>query len=276
MIKKNRHYEDDNFDEVYSRILGTLLSDGAPTATNRSGDTITELINPSFELSNPRYCFATCRGMSFPYLKGELEFYLSGSPLLRDIACHSKFWERCTDDGVTINSNYGKLLLYDVNKSGYTQFQYALEMLLRNPESKKAVMTIYAPSNAYVSNDNPCTMYLQFFIREGRLNLYVKMRSSDVWFGLPYDVPFFVLVMVLMRMCLAVNGVYVELGEYNHNSGSLHLYERNFSQARKVWEKPMIHRRSDEELFDEYILGAIDSIPKNSIIGMLLHDPYHS
>lgn len=271
MITRNHFYTGSAFDEVYLNILGSLTF-GKDKVTNRTGNELTELINPSFELTNPRNCFATCRGMSFSYLKGELKFYLSGSPLLKDIACHSKFWERCTDDGVTINSNYGKLLFYDVNDHGNTQFEYALRMLLRNPESKKAVMTIYSPANAFNSNDNPCTMYLQFFIRNGRLSLFVKMRSSDVWFGLPYDVPFFVLVMVLMRWCLAKNGIYVDLGEYNHNSGSLHLYDRNVEQAQKVWMEPMIHRKSDDQLFEEYVLGAMEDIPKDSKLWRLLNE----
>lgn len=270
MTIKNPFFSGSSFDEIYLSILGGLVHK-KEKINNRSGNELTEFINTSFELTNPRNCFATCRGMSFPYLKGELEFYLSGSSLLKDIACHSKFWERCTDDGVTINSNYGKLLFYDTNDRGFTQFQYSLEMLLRNTDSKKAVMTIYAPKNAFISNDNPCTMYLQFFIRDGRLSLYVKMRSSDIWFGLPYDVPFFVLVMVLMRSCLAKHGVYVELGNYNHNSGSLHLYDRNMEQAQKIWAEPMMHRNSDTELFDKYVLGAVDSIPQDSKLWRLLN-----
>lgn len=248
-----------DFNNIYREILSTLLF-SKQHITNRKEEELSELINLSFELTNPRNCFAVCRGMSMKYLRGELEFYLSGSPLLADIVKHSKFWSKCTDDGIHINSNYGKLLLYDVNEYGFTQFQYALDMLLRNTDSKKAVMTIYSPENAYRSNDNPCTMYLQFFIRGGKLHLYTKMRSSDVWFGLPYDVPFFVMILFLMRNALAVAGVYVDVGTYNHNSGSLHLYQRNVKQAMEVHLDPMECGSTQSELFEEHIVGGITSI----------------
>jgi len=242
-----------NFNDIYLDLLRKLYTEGQGI-TNKNGEGLSEAINFSFELTDPRRCFATCRNMSLTYLKGELEFYLSGSPLLEDIAKHSKFWERCTDDGKTINSNYGKLLFYDVNSKGQTQFEYARDMLLRNSDSKKAVMTIYSPENAYESNDNPCTMYLQFFIRDNAISLYVKMRSSDIWFGLPYDVPFFVMVLFMMREALATRGRFYEIGVYNHNSGSLHLYQRNREKALEVLNmSTTIDCHEEYNLFDKYI-----------------------
>jgi len=252
----NVFIEGNDFNAVYQELLDKLLN-ARTVVSNRKGEQLSEITNASFELTDPQNCFATCRGMSAKYLEGEIHFYLSGSEFLSDIVKYSKFWEKCSDDGEKINSNYGKLLLYDRNDWGYTQFQYALEMLVRNQESKKAVMTIYAPSNAYKSLDNPCTMYLQFFIRNGKLSLYVKMRSSDIWYGLPYDVPFFIMIQFMMREALKRQGVTAEIGVYNHNSGSLHLYERNVEQALKVTTNPAEDLESQEEMFERYIVGSL-------------------
>lgn len=244
------------FNKQYYILLQRLLHQPDYEIINRSGEKVYELLDISFRLYNPSNCFAECRGMSFSYLEGELEFYLSGSPYLKDISKYSKFWERCSDDGRTINSNYGKLLLHDRNLHNYTQFEYAKEMLLRNPDSKKAVMVIYSPQNAFKSNDNPCTMFLQFFIRNNGLMLFVKMRSSDIWFGLPYDVPFFVLVLHKMYLEL-VKEKYSDLGihSYNHQSMSLHLYERNRAKAlevvKTITEESLLKNQYD--LFADYV-----------------------
>lgn len=255
-------YVENSFNDAYERILGDLLSTPEHKSTNRKGEHIHEMIDAQFTILDPCQCFATLRKLSLDYLKGEMEFYLSGSPYLKDIVKHSKFWAKVTDDGETINSNYGKLLMHDKNEKGYTQFEYARDMLKRNSDSKKAVMSIYSACHAYKSNDNPCTMYLQFFIRDNKLDLYVKMRSSDVWFGLPYDVPFFVYIQIEMLRALRVTYPHLAIGTYNHQAGSMHLYERNFARAKEVleeWQEKKKDRNrvmnEQTELFDAVIGG---------------------
>ena len=229
--------EFETFNGAYISLLYQLLNKPMYISTTRKGETISEMLNAGFILNDPTKCFATCRDMSLKYLEGEMEFYLSGSPYLKDITKHSKFWEKVTDDDRTVNSNYGKLLFYDRNHHNYTQFEYAKRMLLENQDSKKAVMVIYSKENAHDSQDNPCTMYLQFFIREKKLHLIVKMRSSDVWFGLPYDVPFFVFVQYKMLHALERYYPSLRMGLYNHQSGSLHLYSRNTGVAHSTLKR---------------------------------------
>ena len=221
------------FNRIYLYLADKLLRSPQHFSTNRKSENIYELIDWNFRLWKPENCFATLRNMSMPYFEGELDFYISGSPFLADIEKYSKFWKGVSDDDRSINSNYGKLLMYDRNVNNWTQFEYAKNALIRNEDTKKAVMVVYSPDNSRVSNDNPCTMYLQFFVREGSLDLYVKMRSSDVWFGLPYDVPFF--VYLLFKMHKELKEFYPDLliGSYNHQSGSLHLYDRNRSQLEE-------------------------------------------
>ena len=220
----------DSFNEAYRELAEMILYSPEYTITSKDGADLSEIVDFKFTVTDPTKCFATCRQLSMSYLRGELKFYLSGSPFVEDITVHSKFWNKISDDGRTVNSNYGKLLLHDRNLHNYTQFEYAEEMLTRNIESKKAVMVIYNKDHAYKSKDNPCTMFLQFVVREGILHLYVKMRSSDIWFGLPYDVPFFCLIQLMMVNRLEQKGMDVSVGTYNHQSTSLHLYERNRSE----------------------------------------------
>jgi thymidylate synthase len=198
--------------------------------------------------------------MSLKYLDGELDFYISGSPYLKDIVKHSKFWEKVTDDDRTVNSNYGKLLLHDRNYRNYTQFEYARDMLLQNKESKKAVMIVYNKENSHKSNDNPCTMYLHVFIREDKLDLFVAMRSSDIWYGMPYDVPFFVYIQckLLQELQNHPDGYpEISLGTYNHRSGSLHMYKRNKEQLQKVFDFEVDYNEDQTELFEKHILSRL-------------------
>jgi len=54
------------------------------------------------------------------------------------------------------------------------------------------------------------------------------MRSNDAFIGLPHDVFAFTMLQELIARTLGV-----ELGEYRHAVGSLHLYERNRREARQ-------------------------------------------
>lgn len=243
------------FNVIYNDIAQKLIKEPEHVITNRKDEKVFEMIDCGFTLFNPINCFATIRPMSLKYLKGELEFYMSGSPFLTDIEKHSKFWRTVSDDDRTINSNYGKILLFDRNCNNYTQFEYALNMLVRNKDSKKAVMVIYSPDNGRVSNDNPCTMYIHFFIRNNRLDMYVKMRSSDIYFGLPYDVPFFVLIQYRMLFHLWEYYPDITIGMYHHQAGSLHVYERNLETLRDGMlndEHPAFYE-SQDNLFTDYL-----------------------
>lgn len=255
----------DTLNKAYLELLFELCYAPEFSSKTRKGEQINEKLNAGFTLLHPSQCFATCRNMSFDYLKGELEFYLSGSPYLKDIVKHSKFWDKVTDDGRTVNSNYGKLLFFDRNHHNYTQYEYAKKMLIENPDSKKAVMTIYSKENAHDSNDNPCTMYLQFFIRKGYLHLFVKMRSSDIWYGLPYDVPFFVFIQHKMFFDLIEHIPDLKIGTYNHQSGSLHLYERNHQSALATLIR-------DSTLIDELYINKIEVSEWESFCYWIQHE----
>jgi deoxycytidylate deaminase len=176
------------------------------------------------------YCLG--RYPSQEYLEKELDFYASGSRQLEDAVKMSKFWSKCSDDGKTINSNYGFLLFHDENKHGFTQFEHAINCLRNNPDSKKAVMTLYSKEHAYISNDNPCTLIINLYIQGDALNMQVIMRSNDLWYGLPYDLPFFRVVHYTALAMLKRTYPNLGLGYHIHQALNLHFYEWAFDKFR--------------------------------------------
>ena len=203
------------------------------------GMRIREELNTTLIIRDSLACIVTLpeRNLSRRYLAGEFAFYFSGSQDLDFINKYSKFWNKCSDDGKTVNSCYGRLLMYEKNgKPLMDNFSYAKEQLLKDKDSRKAVMMIYRPDrhNVLDSNDNPCTVYLQFFIRDNELSLHTYMRSNDIWFGLPYDIPFFCMVQHRMHSHLLFNYPELKLGPYYHNVGSLHCYEKDFESIKKL------------------------------------------
>lgn len=106
-----------------------------------------------------------------------------------------------------------------------------IERLLRSDnDTRQAVVTIYDGTRDHrESLDVPCTVSLQFMVRNGRLSVLTYMRSNDVWYGTPYDIFQFT---TLQRVIAA--RLYLAVGHYTHVVGSLHLYERNMRGVTRV------------------------------------------
>jgi thymidylate synthase len=121
-----------------------------------------------------------------------------------------------------------------------TQWATAKMALAEDPDSRRAVLLINEPADEVLavttgSKDVPCTLSLQFFIRENKLHLHVHMRSNDAVWGLTNDLFSFTLFQECMLLDL--QETYpdkfgsLELGSYYHTAGSLHIYERHFELA---------------------------------------------
>lgn len=219
----------ENLDDAWLYWYNELLSQDS-SQSSRDGGIKGEIINAVTILENPTNNIMKndIRKLSIKYAIGELLWYLSGNRKLQEIQKYSKGWDRMTDDGVNVNSNYGYCIM---EKFGFNQWQWVKNELKTNQNSRRAIIHIKEPSDK-PSKDVNCTVSLQFFIRENKLFLTTYMRSNDIWFGFPYDVFQFTNMQILMSMELGLN-----LGSYTHFAGSLHLYERDVvkgNDARKL------------------------------------------
>jgi hypothetical protein len=57
--------------------------------------------------------------------------------------------------------------------------------------------------------------------------MIATMRSNDLWLGLPYDVFAFTCIQQMVAAALGVG-----LGWYQHQAGSLHVYDRNMEKTK--------------------------------------------
>ena len=190
--------------------------------SSRDGGVKGEVLNAITVIKDPTRGIvqSDIRKMPMRYAVGELMWYLSGNRDLSAIQNYTKAWDRMSDDGKTVNSNYGWCIQH---KYGFDQWEYVKDMLQTDPLSRRAVLHIKTADNT-PSKDVNCTVCLQFLIRDGKLHATVYMRSNDIWMGFPYDVFSFTAMQCKMAMELGVG-----IGTYTHIAGSLHLYERNGS-----------------------------------------------
>ena len=191
---------------------------------SRDGEVVGELINTTFVVMDPTRNIVTSpiRKLPMRYAVGELAWYLSGTNKMEDIAQFAPKWEDLSDDGVTSNSAYGYRIKH---MFGFDQWEYVKQLLIEHPDTRQAIIHIKDASNK-PTKDVPCTVYLQFLLRDGELHLSVHMRSNDIWMGVPYDM--FTFCFLQMKMAMEIGA---KIRVYVHYAGSLHLYKRDFDKA---------------------------------------------
>jgi thymidylate synthase len=105
-----------------------------------------------------------------------------------------------------------------------------IKELSADKDSRRAIITILQPYHTNKSKiiDCPCTQSLNFRIRNNRLNMTVKMRSQDAYFGMASDVPIFSFIHEMIYIKL--KNTYKDLlyGDYYHSVDSFHLYKNRY------------------------------------------------
>jgi thymidylate synthase len=165
-------------------------------------------------------------------------WYLSMDPGVGNIGKAASIWKDIADGDGFVHSNYGGCL--------HRGWDRVVAELVRFPESRRAVIALNQPDTDYGMKDVPCTMFVQFFIREGKLHMIWNMRSSDFAFGFCNDVAVGMLFMQMMKNELEVwNNHFVDLGSFTYNATSFHCYDHHWS---------LVFDDYTNEVYDKYEL----------------------
>lgn len=207
-------------DDLLHELLGHLLENGKVIHPTK-GEAL-ELVGAAIELTDPRARVSRShkRSRIFSAL-GELLWYMSGSDNVDFVKYYISIYPDFAVDG-RVEGAYGPRLFGPQHR-----LEDIIQLLRRKPDSRQAVAQIFAHDDLTNVKDVPCTTNLQFFIREGRLDMVTSMRSNDAYLGLPHDIFAFTMIQEMVAIRLGI-----ELGTYKHFVGSLHLYARNIDDAR--------------------------------------------
>ena len=239
----------DNFTDCYLDLADQVYNSPDFESAPR-GMSIREKLACKFTITNPldRIPYVPHRKFSTTYVIAELLWYLSADDKTEWIANYSSFWNNISDDGETANSAYGARIFKPhprIAGGSFSQWDYIKNELKLDPDSRRAVVHIRSPWDSVEAKlDVPCTLSLQFFIREEKLHLVAHMRSSDLILGIAYDIPAFTMMQELMAYELGIG-----VGTYTHVSNSLHIYERHYEMVEDMLKKDSIieannnHRR---------------------------------
>lgn len=217
----------DKFHQVWDGCVECLLDSATKSVSPRGLVTmehcgVTLRVNDLME----NILVNTGRDLNYRFMVAEFLWIAYGLDDLATIARYNKNIAQFSDDGKILYGSYGRRL-----KLQWDRIRHALR---KDNQTRQAVATLFNPDMSTNTKDTPCTISLQWLLRDDHLNCIATMRSSDIWLGLPYD--FYVFSQ--LTNCLA-GYLDKKPGWLQMQLGSMHLYEANFEKARECmheWE----------------------------------------
>ena len=166
------------------------------------------------------------RRLGYRFMFREAWYILDGRNDVESIKDYSKAISSFSNNNYHFDGAYGPRVV--------DQLRYIVDSLSNDIDTRQAVLTIWR-ANPRASKDIPCTVSIQWLIRNNTIYCIDNMRSSDIWLGWPYDIFNFTMLTGYIMLLLREEGFKdLELGEIYLNAGSQHLYENNYESAIDV------------------------------------------
>jgi len=209
------------FGEVWFDLLAELHESSSHVAPRSMNCREMTNVNIVIHDATENLFVNAARSISYRFAIAEWLWIWFGRADVATIARYNRHIAQFSDDGATFNGAYGTPVR--------SQWPRIINVLQCDPSSRQAVLQIYRPPTG-PTKDVPCTLSIQFLIRNRRLHAIVNMRSSDIWLGLPYDAFTFSMLLNILAAQLG----HLDIGSLSFNLGSSHLYDVNYAAATNV------------------------------------------
>ena len=224
----------------YLDLVNEVLKRGTRKENRTGVDTISAFnINYSIDL-NEGFPLLTTKEISWKNIVIENLWFLSGDlhiGLLKKHGC--KFWDHWADDEGYVPSAYGnfwrKFPIHGSDEYN-DQVKYVLNTLKTNPNSRRMVISAWAPGNAQKSGLPPCHLLFIFNVQydkdgEPRLCVHLTQRSCDVALGVPYNIAGY---SFLLHLFAHLSNM--KVGTFGHTLVDAHIYTKKADGSMEEYD----------------------------------------
>lgn len=120
----------------------------------------------------------------------------------------------------------------DSGTSGVDQIQNIIQQLVREPDSRRIILSAWEASQIEHMALPPCHTMAQFKVINGKLSCQLYQRSADMFLGVPFNIASYSL---LTHMLAQICGL--ELGDFVHTIGDAHIYSNHMEQVKQQLER---------------------------------------
>lgn len=165
----------------------------------------------------------------------ELLWFLKGDTNVAYLQEHGvRIWDEWADENGNLGPVYGKQWRSWDGANGKTvdQVSELIQQLKSNPDSRRLIISAWNVADLPEMKLMPCHCLFQFYTSQTesgkrKLSCQLYQRSADVFLGVPFNIASYALLtMMIAQVCN------MELGEFVHSFGDVHLYKNHFEQAQ--------------------------------------------
>ena len=216
--------------QQYLEVVRRVLDTGQRKA-NRTGVDTLSTFNVNYQIDlRQGFPLLTTKEISWKNIVVENLWFLSGDTridLLRQHGC--RFWNPWADEYGKVPSAYGNFWrhfpVHNDNQTSFNdQISWVVGELRNNPDSRRLVVSAWAPGNAQSSALPPCHAFWVLNVQRDEsgaplLCLHLTQRSCDVALGLPYNIAGYAFLLELISRFSGIPA-----GFFGHTLIDAHIY----------------------------------------------------
>ena len=216
--------------QPYLSLLNRILTEGHQKGDRTGTGTLSVFGHQMRYDLQDGFPLLTTKKLHLKSIIYELLWFLRGDTNVRWLQDHGvRIWNEWADENGDLGPVYGHQWRSWPDYRGGTIDQIAQveEMIKRNSNSRRMLVTAWNPAEVEDMALPPCHCLFQFYVADGRLSLQLYQRSADTFLGVPFNIASYAL---LLQMMAQVTGL--QPGEFVHTTGDTHLYLNHLEQAR--------------------------------------------
>jgi thymidylate synthase len=196
------------YEEQYRKLLINIIKEG-DARRDRTGVGTKALFNKQLSiqlLTNRKSGSNKITGENFPILSGkhmsqkifdtEFEWFMRGETNIQRFKDNNvTIWDNWATPEGDLGPVYG-YQLRNFNGQDIDQLKNLIDSINNNRHSRRHIISLWNPAMIEQMALPPCYLYFQFYVYQGKLNMFVVQRSGDMFLGVPYDVCLFTKIML--------------------------------------------------------------------------------
>ena len=218
----------------YRELVERILSEGSKRSDRTGVGTIGIFGHQSRYDLRKGFPLLTLKKTHWKSIVHELLWFLSGDTNVKYLQENGiTIWNEWTKADGTIGPGYGKQWRDFGGTPGFhvgtDQISALVNGLIRNPDSRRHIVTAWNPEEIDQMALPCCHCFFQCYVSYGFLDLQMYQRSADTFLGVPFNIASYSLLLAMLAQSAGLQPRY-----FIHTIGDAHLYLNHLDQAKEM------------------------------------------